>query len=381
MEEVAHVVNNDHRTSGLGGPESSTRNSDQRLAIKMDARDTEAGSININSEADALITLRDDLDYTKLKGNRTSLRLDTSGQIVGWIGADIDDYRSISLECDGALQSVFGKTKGEGKSFYGLLKGGIKMVVGIDNEDVEHNTDEGLKGFPSAGGHLYSANRKGTGRARGGKTYAEVGYHPHINKATMEEAGATTYRPTDDMWASSLNGEQDKDAIKHVDLEGTSINVKTQGSTWFTVGMNKDKESIVLDTAGSVVSQMGVDENNRSMILHADGSMSVYIGKEKGGDSLHVQMAGGANIAIKHDGSGNAVMLGILGDVVINIDGANKVVQNIHTNTIEENIVATQKITHVINCPKTEVSYTGDVHFKSKSLHIQTEKSGTVMDV
>lgn len=380
MEEIAHVVNNRHRSSGLGSPESDTRNSDSRVVIKRDCRDTEAGSININTEADALITLRDDLDYTNLKGNRTSLRLDTSGQIVGWIGADIDDYRSISLECDGAMQSVFGKTKAEGKSLYGMLKGGIKMVIGIDNEDVEHNTDEGLKGFPSAGKHSYDANRRGTGKARGGKKYSEVGYHPYIHKATTEEAGAVIFRPTDDMWACDLNGEIHQDAIQKVDIEGTSINVKTQGSTWFTIGMNKDKESMVLDTAGSIVGQIGVDKWNRSMILHTDGSMSVYLGKEQGGDSLHVQMAGGANIAIKHDGSGNAVMLGILGSVVINIDNADKVVTNINTNTVEENIVATSKISRVITCPKTEITYTGDVDIKAKSFHIQTETKGTILD-
>lgn len=381
MEEVAHVVNNRHRSSGLGSPESDTRNSDQRVVIKRDGRDSEAGSVNINTEADALITLRDDLDYTNLKGNRTSLRLDTSGQIVGWIGADIDDYRSLSLECDGAFQSTFGKTKAEGKSIYGMLKGGIKLVVGIDNQDVEHNTDEGLKGFPSEGKHSYDANRRGTGKARGGKKYSEVGYHPYIHKATTDEAGAVDFKPTDDMWAADLNGEIHKDAIQHVDLEGTSINMKTQGSTWFTVGMNKDKESMVIDTAGSIVSQIGVDKFDRSVIVHADGSMKVYLGKEQGGDSLHVQMAGGANIAIKHDGSGNAVMLGIMGDVVINIDNANKVVTNINTNTMEENIVAKSKISHVVTCPKTEVTYTGDVDFRAKSIHIQTTQKGTVLDL
>ena len=376
MEEVSHVVNNRHRSEGLGSPDSETRNSDERVVIKKDCRDSEAGSININTEADALITLREDLDYTNLKGNRTSLRLDTSGQIVGWIGADIDDYRSISLECDGALQSTLGKTKAEGKSVYGMLKGGIKMVVGIDNQDVEHNTDEGLKGFPSPGKHQYDANRKGTGQARGGKKYSEVGYHPYINKATTDVAGAVEYEPTDDMWAAHLDGEIEVSAIQNVDLEGTSANIKTQGSTWFTIGMNRDKESIVLDTAGAIISQIGVDNYDRSMIVHADGSMKVYLGKEQGGDSLHVQMAGGANIAIKHDGSGNAVMLGILGDVKIDIN-ANSVVTNIHTNTLDEQVTA-NKICRVYACNDTEETYTGTYKIKAKSFDFQTTGTGSV---
>ena len=145
--------------------------------------------------------------------------------------------------------------------------------------------------------------------------------------------------------------------------------------------MNNDRESVVLDTAGSVVAQLGADKYDRSMILHADGSMKIYLGKEQGGDSLHVQMAGGANIAIKHDGSGNAVTLGILGDVTINIDGANRVVTNIDANVIEENIVARQQISREVTCPKTQVSYTGDVYVKAKSIHIQTDDKGTILDM
>lgn len=381
MEEIAHVTNNSNRYQGLGPPSSSIRNSDERIILKADARDTEAGSINLNLEADALVTIRDDLDYTNLKGNRTSLRLDTSGQIAAWIGADIDDYRSLSFELDGGVQSVWGKTKSEGKSFYGTLKGGIKMLVGVDNQDVEHNTDEGLKGYPSAGEHYYNSSKKGTGKARGGRKYEEVGYHPHINKATTDEAGAVRYESTDDMWAADLNGEIHHDAIQHVDIEGTSANIKTQGSVWFTLGMNRDKESVVLDTAGSMVAQVGVDQWDRSMILHTDGSMSVYLGKEQGGDSLHVQMAGGANISIKKDDSGNAIMLGVSGNVVINIDNADKVITNIASNTVEESIVATEKVSKVITCPKTEISYTGDVDIKARSIHLQTETKGTIMDM
>ena len=377
MEEIANVVNNRHRSASLGESDSSVRNTDPRLAMKMDARDSEAGSININAEAGALITLRDDLDYGNLRGNRTSLRLDTSGQIAAWVGADIDDYRSISLECDGAMQSVFGKTKAEGKSIYGLLKGGIKMVIGLDNGNVEHNTDEGLLGFPSPGKHAYDSGISGTGKAKGGKLYSEVGYHPHINQATTALAGAVEYEPTDSWWASSLNGGSDCAAIQHVDLEGTSANIKTQGSTWFTMGMNADKESVVLDTAGSLVAQVGVDQWNRSGIIHCDGSMSVYLGKESGGDSLHVQMAGGANIAIKADASGNAVMVGIHGDVTINIDGATNVITNISTQNYSEQITAV-KINRVYCCDATEETYSGTYKVVAKSFDFQTTGTGTV---
>ncbi len=373
FEEVAHVVNNRHRSQGLGSYDSETRNNDERLTLKADARDTEAGSININTEADVLLTIRDDLDYTYRKGNRTSLRLDTSGQVIAWLGADIDDYRSLSLECDGAIQTTVGKTKYEGKSLYGLLKGGIKLIVGKDNEDVEHNTDEGLQGYPSSNSdYQYSseANPDGTGPANGGKKYEKVGYHPHIDQATRQAAGAEEPRPHKDDYATW------QAAIQQVNYEGTSLNLKTLGSNWLTLGMNKDKESLVLDTAGSVIAQIGVDKKNRSAIIHCDGSMSAYFGKDNrpggdGGRSLNVQMAGGAHISIKpgntktndfgDSNTGDGLILAVSGNVKIVVLESDSVQVDITTKKYHEQIHATDAIDFVYDAPEIRQTYNGNL--------------------
>jgi hypothetical protein len=377
MEEVAHVVNNRHREAGLGDSPLQTdgpRNNDERLPIKADTRDSEGNSATINTEADVLLTIRDNLDYANQKGNRTSLRLDTSGQVVAWLGADIDDYRSLSMELDGGIQAAVGKTKTEGKSLNGLFKGGLKLIVGMDNENVEHNTDEGLKGYPSEGERAYTtnqANTTGTGQAKGGKKYEKVGYHPHIDYATQDKAGAINYIPWDDTWAT------DKKAIQHVDLEGTSINLKTLGSTWFTLGQNKDQESMVVDTAGSVVSQIGVDKFDRSLILHADGSVNAYVGKSKEhGNSLHIQTAGGTEIVLREDDNGDSLLLTASGNVKVAIGNqanpAPVVHVSVHADEYYEEIFSKGDVKQYISAPKVVMQTTGEYHVFAKSFTTHT---------
>lgn len=68
-------------------------------------------------------------------GDGNSMSFDTSGAIVGWVGAEKKDNRSMVLTMDGGIEAVIGRIANSGNSIQAKLRGGIHLVVQGNNKD------------------------------------------------------------------------------------------------------------------------------------------------------------------------------------------------------------------------------------------------------
>lgn len=239
------------REIGYGAPGriGATEEERRTQAGPISNPDYMATSLDAHLVGSAFLRLGDDSD-----GN--SLSFDTKGAIVGWIGAEKRDNRSVVLTMDGGIEANIGRIANSGNSIQAYLQGGVQLRVRGNNKEQDFSVvAEGDQEYRFIGNQ--DINYEGTIRATASVDMIRtVGSNYSLNVNRHYQSGISGMRVVSIINDSPLPGEKAADQLI----------------------IDKGNSEVIIKGDGDMLRQI---KKGKIIILNEDGDeeLKAYIGK------------------------------------------------------------------------------------------------------